>query len=83
MLAEPDCDGIAAAVDHLGARPKVSDLPASRILGAIDHDKKAKNGRVPFVLPTAIGKVVLQPDVQPAEIRRALRVMASREARQG
>jgi len=82
LLAEPDCDGIASAVDHLGARPRISDLPASRILAAIGHDKKARNGKVPFVLPTAIGRVVIEPDVQPAEIRRALRVMASREARQ-
>jgi 3-dehydroquinate synthase len=82
LLAEPDCDRIASAVDHLGARPKVSDLKASRILGAIRQDKKARNGKVAFVLPTAIGQVVIQEDVQPAEIRRAVKVMASREARQ-
>jgi 3-dehydroquinate synthase len=82
LLTEPDCDVIASAVDHLGARPSVSDLPASRILAAIGHDKKARNGKVPFILPTAIGQVVVEPDVQPAEIRRALKVMASREARQ-
>jgi 3-dehydroquinate synthase len=82
LLTEPDCDVIASAVDHLGARPRVSDLSASRILAAIAQDKKARNGKVPFVLPTAIGQVVVEPDVQPAEIRRALKVMASREARQ-
>jgi len=82
LLTEPDCDGIASAVDHLGARPRFSDLSASRILAAIGQDKKARNGKVPFVLPTAIGQVVVEPDVQPAEIRRALKVMASREARQ-
>jgi 3-dehydroquinate synthase len=82
LLAEPDCDGIASAVDHLGARPKVSDVPAARILAALRQDKKARDGKVPFVLPTAIGRVVIEPDVQTAEIRRALKVMASREARQ-
>jgi 3-dehydroquinate synthase len=82
LLEEPDCDGIASAVDHLGARPRVSDLPPSRILAALRQDKKARDGKLVFVLPTAIGRVVIQPDVQPAEIRRALKVMASREARQ-
>jgi 3-dehydroquinate synthase len=82
LLAEPDCDGIAAAVDHLGPRPRVSDLPAPRVLAALRQDKKARDGKVAFVLPTAIGRVVIQPDVQPSEIRRALKVMASREARQ-
>jgi 3-dehydroquinate synthase len=82
MLGEADCDRIASAVDHLGARPKVSDLKPARILAAIAQDKKARNGRVAFVLPTSIGQVVVQADIQPAEIRRALKVMASREARQ-
>jgi 3-dehydroquinate synthase len=81
LLSEPDCDGIASAVDRLGARPRVSDLPASRVLAALRQDKKARDGKVPFVLPTAIGRVVIQPDVQASEIRRALKVMASREAR--
>jgi 3-dehydroquinate synthase len=84
LLSEPDCDGIASAVDHFGARPRISDLPAARVLAAIGHDKKKTgDGKVPFVLPTAIGRVVIEPDVRPAEIRRALKVMASREARQG
>jgi 3-dehydroquinate synthase len=81
LIAEPECDGIASAVDHLGARPRVSDLPPARILAALRQDKKARDGKLTFVLPTSIGEVVIQPDVRPAEIRRALKVMASREAR--
>jgi hypothetical protein len=38
---------------------------------------------VPFILPTAIGRVVVQPDVTPADIRQALKVMAAREVRLG
>jgi len=83
LLAEPECDGIAAAVDHLGARPRVSDLKPSRILAAVRQDKKARDGKIAFVLPTGIGQVVIEPDVRPPEILRALKVMASREARQG
>jgi 3-dehydroquinate synthase len=83
LLAEPECDGIAAAVDHLGARPRVSDLKASRVLAAVRQDKKARDGKVAFVLPTGIGRVMVEPDVRPPEILRALKVMASREARQG
>jgi 3-dehydroquinate synthase len=82
LIAEPECDGIASAVDHLGPRPRVSDLPPSRILAALRQDKKARDGKLSFVLPTSIGEVVIQPDIRPAEIRRALNVMASREARQ-
>jgi 3-dehydroquinate synthase len=74
-------DAIAAAVDNLGPRPRVSDLDAGTILATLAHDKKARAGRVPFVLPNGIGRVVVQTDVQRAEIRGALRVMAAREAR--
>jgi len=82
LIGEPECDGIASAVDHLGPRPRVSDLPAPRILAALRQDKKARGGKLTFILPTSIGEVVIQPDVRPAEIRRALKVMASREIRQ-
>jgi len=80
LLAEDAFDQIAAAVDRLGPRPRMSDLATADLLEAISHDKKARAGRVPFVLPTAIGRVVVQHDVEPKEIRRALRVLAGREA---
>jgi len=81
LLATADFDAIAAAVDHLGPRPRVSDLAHARLLEAIAHDKKARAGRVPFVLPTAVGSVVVKHDVARGEITHALRVMAAREAR--
>jgi 3-dehydroquinate synthase len=81
LLAESAFDAISSAVDHLGPRPRVSTVPAARVLQAVGRDKKAVAGKVTFVLPTAIGRVALRPDVTSAEIRRALRVMAAREAR--
>ena len=81
LLAESAFDAISSAVDHLGPRPRVSSVPSDRVLQAVARDKKARAGKVTFVLPTAIGRVALRPDVTPAEIRRALRVMATREAR--
>jgi 3-dehydroquinate synthase len=81
LFAGPAFDGLAAAVDRLGPRPRVSDLSAARILAAIGSDKKAVKGRAAFVLPTRIGAVTIRPDVQAAEIRHALRVMNGREAR--
>jgi 3-dehydroquinate synthase len=81
LFAGAAFDGLAAAVDRLGPRPRVSDLAPARILSAIGSDKKAVKGRAVFVLPTRIGAVTIRPDVQAAEIRHALRVMAGREAR--
>jgi 3-dehydroquinate synthase len=54
-------------------------LAEAAILDAVGRDKKARGGRVPFVLPTAIGRVVVRDDVSRAEIREALRSLARRE----
>ena len=81
LLAESAFDAIASAVDHLGPRPRVSDLDPAEVLAAISRDKKGRAGKVPFVVPKAIGRVEILPDVQPPEVRNALKVMASREVR--
>jgi 3-dehydroquinate synthase len=80
LLPEAAWDAIGSAVDHIGARPSVSDLPPARVLDAIARDKKVRQGRVVFVLPTAIGRVTVREDVTRTELVRALRVMAGREA---
>ena len=75
LLKDTTCDAIASAVDRLGPRPPMSDLPTEALLEAVSRDKKAEAGRVPFILPTAIGRVTIRPDVTLADIRHALRVM--------
>jgi 3-dehydroquinate synthase len=82
LLGEGAYDAIASAVDRLGPRPRVSDLDTEHVLRAVRRDKKVRQGKLAFVLPTRIGRVVVEPSVQPAEVRRALRVMAGREALQ-
>src|SRR5215470_2424371 len=79
LLSAGGFDAIAGAVDHLGARPRLSDLPTAALLDAVHKDKKVKDGRVVLVLPTAIGRVSIRSDVDDKEIRQALRVMAARE----
>jgi len=81
LLSGRGFDAIVSAVDHVGPRPRVSDLETTRLLEAIGRDKKARAGRIVFVLPTAVGRVVIRDDIAPSEIRRALRVMAARESR--
>src|SRR5260370_948575 len=79
-LPEAAFDAIGSPVDHLGPRPRVSALAPAPILDALTRDKKVRKGRVVFVLPTAVGRVTVKGDVNRAEIKNALRVMAAREA---
>jgi 3-dehydroquinate synthase len=81
LLGEAAFDAIAGAVDRVGPRPPVSDLPVPRLLEALSRDKKARAGRVPFVLPVAVGRVEVHDDVTRGEVVRALRAMAARETR--
>jgi 3-dehydroquinate synthase len=78
LLSEDDYEAVAFAVDHVGPRPRMSDLDGGRVLAAVSRDKKGREGKVPFVLPKAIGRVEIVGDVQPAEVERALEAMAER-----
>lgn len=79
LLKDAAAEAIGKAVDRLGPRPRMSDLSGGDLLAAVSRDKKAEFGRVPFILPTSIGRVTIRPDVTVADIRHALRVMAQHE----
>lgn len=81
LLRADAYEAIVDAVEHLGPRPRLSDLSADKILASLKHDKKAKQGRVPFVLPTRVGEVVVRSDVEPPDVRLALKAMAVRESK--
>jgi 3-dehydroquinate synthetase len=51
------------------------------VLKAISHDKKARDGRVPFVLTPAIGTFRVVYDVPPAEVRAALDALGATDTR--
>jgi len=79
LLRETRLAAIAEAVDHLGPRPRVSDLAPQALLAALRHDKKVKDGKLHFVLPEAIGRVVIRNDVTTGDVLGALRFLAARE----
>jgi 3-dehydroquinate synthase len=54
------------------ARAAPGRLEPERVLDAVARDKKARDGRVPFILPTAIGAVTVVPDVTTGEILAVL-----------
>jgi 3-dehydroquinate synthase len=81
LLPAGDFEAIASAVDALGPRPGLARLESERVLDAVARDKKAREGRVPFVLPTAIGSVTIVPDVSTGEVLAALDELRQRRSR--
>ena len=57
----------------LGLPVRGSQLDLDAVLTAITHDKKARDGRVPFVLAPNLGEFRVVYDVPPAQIREAVR----------
>jgi 3-dehydroquinate synthase len=51
-------------------------VDAEVVLAAITHDKKARDGRVPFVLAPSIGTFRIVYDVSPTDVRAALESIA-------
>ena len=48
------------------------DLQPEAVLGCLQGDKKVRDGRVRFVLPTALGRVEIRNDVAGEQVLRAL-----------
>jgi 3-dehydroquinate synthase len=73
MLTGDERRLIDEAVWRAGPLPSAKTLALDDIISAMAHDKKAEAGHLAFVLPTAIGRVVVRTDVPLQVIRSALK----------
>jgi 3-dehydroquinate synthase len=73
LLAAGEKQAIDEAVSQVGRLPRANNLALDDIISAMNHDKKAEAGRVAFVLPLKIGRVVIRSDVPPQVVRSALK----------
>ncbi len=72
LLSEDDRGRLASLVGQFGPLPTLADLSASSVLETMRGDKKTRDGRLTFVLPSAIGTTSIVSDVKDEEILRAL-----------
>jgi 3-dehydroquinate synthase len=63
---------LASLLDALGLDTRREGLDADAIWRIMQHDKKARAGKVRFVLPTAPGEVDLFDDVEEPAVREAI-----------
>jgi 3-dehydroquinate synthase len=62
-LADEDRTRIENAVSSLGKLPALTGMKSKDVLNALQHDKKVRDGAIHFVLPRAIGRVEITPNV--------------------
>jgi 3-dehydroquinate synthase len=72
-LAERDGRALADLIASLGPLPPIADLSAQSMIEAMQHDKKVVNGKLHYVLPTAVGATAIVDDVTEKELRVALK----------
>ncbi|MFN0111743.1 MAG: 3-dehydroquinate synthase [Blastocatellia bacterium] len=58
--------------------PPIDDLKVTDIVAAMAHDKKVAQGKLPLILPTKIGEVVVRDDITPEIIRASVRELLKR-----
>jgi 3-dehydroquinate synthase len=77
----PDRDRLAlrGLIMQLGPLPPVADLAIADLLDSMRRDKKVADGRLHFVLPTAIGSTTIADDVSARELTAALKEVGCRE----
>src|SRR5437870_5012123 len=61
-IEDHDVRRIERAIAAIGPLPPLTGVSSKDVLGAIQHDKKFRNGAIHFVLPRRIGQVEVTPD---------------------
>jgi 3-dehydroquinate synthase len=73
VLAEADRAALVGLITQLGPLPPVGDLETADVIEAIRRDKKVVDGRLHFVVATAIGATAILDDVTEDELGAVLR----------
>ena len=63
----------AVLIQRIGLPTAWPDLDIERVLHTLEGDKKVLDGRLRFVMPTAIGEVVIKDDISREQILSCLR----------
>jgi len=73
LLKPADRETLERGISAVGRLPNANTLALDDIISAMFHDKKVESGRIAFVLPVEIGRVVIRTDVPPTVVKAALR----------
>jgi 3-dehydroquinate synthase len=77
IIPPAEAEAIRLGVDRLGSLPRIDDLETQDVIAAMSHDKKVAQGKLPLILPTRVGSVIVRDDIAPTVIRGAVRELLS------
>jgi 3-dehydroquinate synthase len=67
-----DCERIVALVNRIGPFPRWPRIAANTLIAAMRSDKKARDGKIRFVLASRIGRAASYGDIPPDAVHGAL-----------
>lgn len=87
IIPPAEADGIRFGVErlsrfgHIAKLPPIDDLKVQNVVAAMAHDKKVSQGKLPLILPTRIGEVIVRDDIAPSIIRASVRELLNTSAK--
>lgn len=87
IIPPAEADGIRFGVErlsrfgHIAKLPPIDDLKVQNVAAAMAHDKKVSQGKLPLILPTRIGEVIVRDDIAPSIIRASVRELLNTSAK--
>jgi len=78
ILDNAAVERIIELLGKLGLPTEIEGLSAEKIVSALGIDKKARGGKICFVLPEKIGKMAIRCDISEKIIRESLRDMGAK-----
>jgi 3-dehydroquinate synthase len=81
MIPESDAARVAHHLAAVGLPTRLQDIAgfaqegladADALMALMAQDKKVKRGKLTFILLAAVGRAVIAPDIQPADVRAFL-----------
>ncbi len=72
MFSRSEQSRLVKLIRRAGLPVEMPDLAVDRLIQAMEHDKKIVNGRIRFILPRTIGRVIISDEVTPSLVEQAL-----------
>lgn len=73
LFSQTAFDRLHHLLKNIGFKLHIQSIDTAPLEEAMSLDKKVKNGKIQFVLPTEIGKAIIQPDVDMTGVRSILK----------
>jgi 3-dehydroquinate synthase len=67
-----DADRVEALLQAAGLKTQLPPVDLDAVMDAMRHDKKMSAGKIKFILPKAIGEVIITDDVNLADMKKVL-----------